>query len=63
MMVDGVFYDDGSAASGGSCGVVGMVNCIMGNSQIALVREVGFGYESDVNVATGKKCLQLVHMM
>jgi hypothetical protein len=36
-----------------------VLDCIMGNSQISFVGEVGFGKEHNVNVETGKKSLEL----
>jgi hypothetical protein len=63
MMFDGGFYDDGGTSSSGSCRVISVVDCVMRNSQIAFQGEVGFRKEDNVNVATGKKGLQLESML
>jgi hypothetical protein len=43
--------------------VISVVDCIMWSSQIAFMGEVGFRKEHNVNVATGKKSLQLESML
>jgi hypothetical protein len=63
MMFDDVFYDDGGTSSSGSCRVISVIDCVMGNAQIAFRGEVGFGKEHDVNVTTGKKGVQLECML
>jgi hypothetical protein len=35
MMFDDVFYDDGGTSSSGSCAVISVIDCVMGNAQIA----------------------------
>jgi hypothetical protein len=40
-----------------------VVDCVMGNSHIAVLDEVCFRKEHNVNVATGKKSLQLESML
>jgi hypothetical protein len=54
-MLDSVFYDYGSASSSSSCRVVSVVVCVVGNSQITFLCEVGFRKEHDVNVANSMK--------
>jgi hypothetical protein len=63
MVLNGVFYYDGSTASGSSCRVVCVVDCIVGKFEIAFLGKVGLRKEHDIYVADGKKRLQLVSMM
>jgi hypothetical protein len=43
--------------------MVGVVDCIVAEFEIALVREVGFRDEHDVNVLLGDESLQFSHML
>jgi hypothetical protein len=48
MMFDGAFNDDGASASSSPSWMVGVIDCIVGESKIALVREVRLKDEHDV---------------
>jgi hypothetical protein len=50
MMFDGAF-NDGSSASSSSNWMVGVIDCIVGESRIAFVREVRLRDEHDVYVS------------
>jgi hypothetical protein len=63
MMFDDGFDNDGGASSSGSGRVISVVDFIVGNAQIAFQGAVGFRKEHNVNVATGKKGLQLECML
>jgi hypothetical protein len=47
----------------GSCRVSSVVECVIGNLQIAVLCEVFFRKKHNVNVAIGKKSLQLESML
>jgi hypothetical protein len=50
MMFDGAFNDDGASASSSPSWIVGVIDCIVGESEIALVLEVRLRDEHDVYV-------------
>jgi hypothetical protein len=50
LMFDGEFNDDVASASSSSSWMVGMMDCIVGGSKIAFVREVRLRDEHDVYV-------------
>jgi hypothetical protein len=57
-MVFGAFNDDGASASSSPIWMVGVVDSIVGYSNVAFVGKVCLGDEHDVSVAQGKKCFQ-----
>jgi hypothetical protein len=59
-MFDGAFNNDGASASSSPSWMVGLLDCIVGESKIAFVRKVRLGDEHDVYVAQRKKCFQLL---
>jgi hypothetical protein len=60
MMFEEAFNNDGGSASGSPSRMVGVLDCIFGESKIAFVRKVRLGVEHDVYVAQRKKCFQLL---
>jgi hypothetical protein len=57
MVFDGMF-NDGTFASSSPIWMVGVVDSIVGYSNVAFVGKVCLGDEHDVNVAQGKKYFQ-----
>jgi hypothetical protein len=62
-MFDGMFNNNGTASSGGSDGMICMVDVIVGQSEIAFVREVRLCDEHDVDVAQVKECFQFLSVL
>jgi hypothetical protein len=62
VVLYGVFEEYGASASSSSGWMIGVVSCIVTEFEIALVREVGFRDEHDVNVVLRDESLQLGHM-
>jgi hypothetical protein len=62
-MFEGAFNNDGASASSSPSWMVGVLDCIVGESKIAFVRKVRLGDEHDVYVAERKKCFQLLCML
>jgi hypothetical protein len=58
MMFDGTFNDDGASASSSPSWLVEVIDCIVGESEVAFVREVRLRDEHDVYVSYGKKFSQ-----
>jgi hypothetical protein len=58
MVFDGAFNDDGASASSSPSWMVGVVDSIVGYSNVAFVGKICLEDEHDVNVAQGKKCFQ-----
>jgi hypothetical protein len=58
MRFDGAFNDDGASASSSPIWMVGVVDSIVGDSNVAFVGKVCLGDEHGVNVAQRKKCFQ-----
>jgi hypothetical protein len=63
VVFDGVFYDYGCAASGCSVGVVGVMDCVIGNTEVIFHSEVGFRDEHDINIIGVKENLELISVL
>jgi hypothetical protein len=63
MVLYGVFEEYGASGSSSSGWMVGVVHCIVAEFEIALVRQVGFRDEHDVNVVLRDERLELGHML
>jgi hypothetical protein len=62
-MFDGMFNNEGTASSGGSGGMICMVDVIVGQSELAFVREVRLCDEYDVDVTQVKECFQFLSVL
>jgi hypothetical protein len=62
-MLDSVFDDYGGTSSSSSCRVSSVVECVIGDSHIAVLCKVCFRKKHNINVAIGKKKLQLESML
>jgi hypothetical protein len=60
MVFDRVFNEDGVSASSSPIWMVGVVDSIVGYSNVAFVGKVYVGDEYDINVAQGNKCLEYI---
>jgi hypothetical protein len=58
MMFDGAFNDDGASVSSSPSLMVGVMDCIVGDSNMAFVRKVRLGDEHDVYVVQRKERFQ-----
>jgi hypothetical protein len=60
MVFHGAFNADGASASSSPIWMVGVVDSIVGDLNVAFVGKVCLRDEHDVNVAQGKKCFQFL---